>query len=633
MKRQDRQLAGVCLLALCCCLGISAAAHAQNTVDLKVGDVLAAVGGGTYQVYDAAGDSLGSIVHGAGDTRGCANDSSYHPITTDLSDAVINRWNVDYAPAFLINNNAVISSIASAPAESLALDGAGNLYAGQPGAPGCVLKYDVSGKLVGNVPPSCSSSSALKGGTAWIDLSADATTVYFGNGSSKTVSQFAAACNTKPAKNCISSFGPNLGTVFGVRVLTPDAAGYSGGSLLAAAASQVALLDGAGNLVHSYTVAGEKDFEVLTLVSGGHEFAVGSPSSHKIYVFDFISGLQSTISTGGKNSTGPAGMCTYGLADAAQPQPQPASVLSCGGSGTATLQPSGGTTCNNFTSNTAAFNLPGNNPASQLKVTFPDLSASGSLTARVTTVNKASVPSDPIVISSNTLLPEGGNFICTPDGANCYVWEVEPVGIKLGTDFTYVNVSLTQPNGGAGVDANSRLLKNEGIDVTYLNGNADPAGRSALSVYSLNEFVPNGGVGTELVCPTGNGGYLSPVAFGQVYNFGRTVPFKFQVAASLADCNAGNFLTNLGNTAYLTLVQCPSNIAGSCSGPFSPGFAPATAVIEVSGNSAAPPVYNQDTNQYHLNIDSSNLTPGACYAAGTYAPAIQSISTAFCLTN
>jgi hypothetical protein len=629
MKRQIRQLARGSALAVLLSFGISAAAHAQNTVDLRVGDVLAAVGNGTYQVYDASGNSLGSIVQGAGDTRGCANDSSYHPITTDLSDAVINRWNVNYSPAFGIPNNAVISSISSAPAESLALDSLGNLYAGQPGGNGCVLEYNVNGKFVGNLPPSCSNKSTLKGGTGWIDLAANAGTIYFGNSSSKTVSQFNVSCTQSPAKNCVSAFGPNIGTVFGVRVLTPDAASYSGGYLLAAAGSQVALLDSSGNLLKSYTKSGEKDFEVLTLLSGGTEFAAGSPSSHNIYIFDFLNGYQSTISFG-KNASGPTGMCTYGLADAAQPQPQPANVLSCGGSGTATLNPPPGAGCNGFTGNTAAFNLPGNNGASKLKATFPDLSKNGSLTARVTTVNPASVPSDPIVISSNTLLPEGGNFACTSDGANCYVWEVEPVGIKLGTDFTYDDVSLTQTSGG--VDANSRLLRNEGIDVTSLNGNADPTGLAKLSVYSLNEFVPNGGANGELICPTGNGGYLSPVTFGQVYNFGRAVPFKFQVAASPADCAAGNFLSNLGNTAYLTLVLCPSD-AASCTGPFNPGFAPVTATVEVSGNSGAPPVYNEQSQAYHLNIDSSNLTPGACYAASTYAAAVQSISTAFCLTN
>src|ERR1019366_1483519 len=163
MKMQNGQLARVSVLVLLL-LGIGATVQAQNNVDLKVGDVLAAVGNGTYQVYNpASGNLLGSIKSGSGDTRGCAVDSSYHPITTDLSDALVSRWNVNSVPSFNIPN-APISTI-PAGGESVAFDSLGNLYVGQPGGNGCVLEYDVTGKSAGNLPKSCSNTSTLKGGT------------------------------------------------------------------------------------------------------------------------------------------------------------------------------------------------------------------------------------------------------------------------------------------------------------------------------------------------------------------------------------------------------------------------------------------------------------------------------------
>ncbi len=587
--------------------GFCAAVCAQNNVDLRVGDVLAAVGNGTYQVYRPASGfaQIGAITSGNGDTRGCAIDSSYHAFTTDLTNNLVRRWNVNAVPLSSIPNQ-VISSV-SAAGESVAFDSLGNSYVGQPGGTGCVLKFGVTGTSAGSLPLSCSNNSTLKGGTDWIDLSPDAGTIYFGNGSSKTVNQFSVSCTKNPVKNCVSAFGPNLGTAFGVRVLPGGTQGGVGSPyLLAAAGSQVALLDGSGNLLRSYTATGEKDFEVLTLLPGT-QFLAGSPANHKIYVFDeAISTPLNTLSI----TSGPGGMCTYGLADAAQPQPQLANVLSSSSSpGVANLPNSG----NSYTSNTAAYSF----GTSTLKVSFQNLGGSGTLTARVTAVNPASVLSDPVVSSSNTGLSEGGSFACASDGTNCYIWEVEPDGITFASD----DVSFTQT---AGVDANNtHLLKNEAIDITSLTGNADPAGHTLLSVYSINQFVPNSASGADVVCPTNNNGYLSPVVSGETYNFGSVVPFKFQVASSLPNCASGNFATNLGSSAYLALVQ-----EGTINGQ----QAPVTATVDVSGGSGAPPVYRLSTNQYIINVDTSNLVPGACYVATTFAPAIQSFYTTFCLT-
>lgn len=593
--------------------GICATVCAQNNnVDLRVGDVLAAVGNGTYQVYrpplSNSSNPIGSIQSGAGDTRGCGLDSSYHAFTTDLTNNLVRRWNVNSVPASGIPNQ-VISAV-SAAGESVAFDSLGNSYVGQPGGNGCVLKFGVTGASAGNLPLSCSNNSTIKGGTAWIDLSPDAGTIYFGNGSSKTVSLFSASCTKSPAKNCVSTFGPNLGTVFGVRVLPGGTQGSVGSPyLLAAAGSQVALLDGSGNLLRSYTATGEKDFEVLTLLPGT-QFSAGSPANHKIYVFDeAISTPLNTHST----TSGPAGMCTYGLADAAQPQPQLATVLSSSSSPGVANLPNDGT--GGYTPATAAFSF----ASEKLKVTFQELSGPGTLTARVTPVNPGSVLSDPSVTSSNSGLPEGGNFACTPDPTTCYVWEVEPSGIT----FSFDDISISRISGPV-LNNNVHLLKNEGIDITSLTGNVDPAGLAKLSVYSINNFVPNSSSGTDVVCPTGNSGYLSPVVAGEVYNFGSVVPFKFQVAASLADCTAGNFATNLGNSAYLALAQADT---------INSAQAPVIPTVDVSGNSGPTPVYRLSTNQYIINVDTSNLVPGACYVASTFAPAFTSFNTTFCLTQ
>jgi hypothetical protein len=642
MKMNEGQLALVAVLVLSV-FGFSATVYAQNNnVDLKVGDVIVANGSGTgsYQVYGAQTYNLkGTLQNGSGTTKGCGGDSTYHIFTADLS--TVKRWNINSVPT---NQPAVPNKVIqtlSAAGQSVAFDGLGNTYVGQNGGNGCVKEFAPNGSSQ-YLPLSCNAptNSSISNGTRWIDLKSDASVIYFTNENSNSINQFSPSCANSVSK-CVSTFAsisPGNTKLFALRVLTPDAMANTPGQagyLLVAAGPKIVLLNSSGSVIQTYTASGETDFEALTFSADGTSFVAGGPSTGNLYSFAWgsvVGGSTSGLNVAGAGTGNLNGLCTYGLADAAQPQPLPANVLSCADSspGAAVVAPAPPVTCPGgiggiFTSNTAAFNLPGNDDSSRLKATvnFNPGAVSGNVTARVTKIKSAAGASDPTVSSSTNGVSEGGSFACTTDASTntCYVWEIE-TDLDFST-FSADDASVTQANGNVSTGT-TRILKNESFDITSYSGNQDPAGPTKFSVYSLNEFVQT--VPNEVVCSTPNGGYLSPVVEAQVYKFGSVVPFKFQVAASQADCASNNFLTNLGNNAYLALVDA-STVTTTTQSPHTVTFS------DTAAGSSAAPFYRLSTNQYIQNVDSGSLQPSHCYIATTFANQIQSFTNPSALTK
>src|SRR6516164_5955107 len=226
MKNISHRTNGLGLLVLLM-LGATSVSQAQ-TLDRKVGEIFVAIGNGTYQVWDFSTTPptlVDTIANGAPTdaNAGCAFDSTYHPFTTDMTANEVFKDMID-DPQTPIETIPVLAKAGGAQPTSVAFDSLGNSYVGVAGGNGLIEEYGPNGTLVQTLPVN---TTKLKGGSAWMDLSADGKTIYFTNGTN-IVSQFAVSSSR------INKFASISGaTLFGLRVLTPAAqnatAGLTGG--------------------------------------------------------------------------------------------------------------------------------------------------------------------------------------------------------------------------------------------------------------------------------------------------------------------------------------------------------------------------------------------------------------------
>ena len=72
-------------------------ASALQASDWRVGDVFVGIGNGQYKVFDKDGNFKETISDGQGGiTGGCAFDSTYHLVTTNISNAKVLRYKIDH---------------------------------------------------------------------------------------------------------------------------------------------------------------------------------------------------------------------------------------------------------------------------------------------------------------------------------------------------------------------------------------------------------------------------------------------------------------------------------------------------------------------------------------------------------
>ena len=606
------------LVLVLACLAFAVPAYAQKA-EFRVGDVLVAVGGGSYQQFHSNGStyvSEGAIVGSTtGITAGCAIDATYHLISTDftvpeISSSAVDRWAMNGDPN---TSHSVIQTL-SLPAgvsnpTSVVSDSAGNLYAGTADGNGLVVEYPLSNGVFGTPVTLPLTVASITGGAPFIDLSADGTTIYFTNGGG-TVKSFAVSSST------VSTFasGPTALThLFGLRVVP------STGDLLVAAGAHIYLFGTNGNLLQTYTVPNESNFQYVTLDPNGTSFWAGNPNTKNFYRINLDTGAveAGTAGTGGTlTASGPiSGICAYGDFHAAQAQPV-----------------SLGTKSLNI-SETVLFSSPVENDSNTtLKVTFA-LAASGTtqpaslgllkVTGLVTEINPAAGYSD--AISSTPNFPASNPLPCTPDtaaGGKCLVWALDdntdPTG-AIPPPYSTATYAFSQ----AGADGNTRLIRDGSSNITQLVTNLDPGGQTrGTSGYSLNQIPAT--QTPDAFCGFGNN-----LGGSKAFKFGSAIPFKFAAATSSANCAAGITIQNLTSNfgaPFLTLWQLPSQAGASAGSPVSD--------VIVSGQSGVPPIYRPDNKgNYILNLKTSSLTPGACYIATTFANEISSEAIHFCLTS
>ena len=290
---------------------------------------------------------------------------------------------------------------------------------GRRGGNGLVVEYPLSNGVYGTpVTLPLGVASIANGGTPWIDLSADGTTMYFTNGGA-TVKSFAISSST------ISTFasGPTALTHFyGLRVIP---SGSFASDLLVAAGAKIYLLKPDGTIVNTYTVSNENNFQYVTLdpnPAGVTSFWAGNPITNHFYRINLATGTveEGTVGTGGTlTASGPiSGICAYGDFHAAQAQP-----ISLG---TKSLNPN----------DTVLFASPVEGDVNTtLKVTFTPAPAGTTrqsslgglmVSGVVTAIDPAAGYSDAIPSSDN--FPASNPLPCTPDtaaGSKCLVWVLD----------------------------------------------------------------------------------------------------------------------------------------------------------------------------------------------------------------
>src|SRR6266487_1185288 len=223
-------------------LGTGIALHAS---DRQLGDIFVAIGNGSYQVYhnNVLAETITDTA-GGGNTAGCGFDSTYHAFTTNGTFNDVFRRKID-DPQNVLQTFPVTSAVGAGPT-SVAFNSSGNFYVGNATGNGLIGKYSQSGTLLQTLPVG---AIKLKGGSPWIDLSPDALTLYFTNGT-KNISKFSVSSSS------VTGFASIPGaTLFAIRVLPVATQTATGGYLLVAAGSTIQLFNSTGTSIKTYTVS------------------------------------------------------------------------------------------------------------------------------------------------------------------------------------------------------------------------------------------------------------------------------------------------------------------------------------------------------------------------------------------
>lgn len=585
---------------------VSQAQQQKIPLDRHVGEIFVAVGNGQYQVWHfdfSTRPPTATLVEtipnapGSGSTAGCAFDPTYHPFTTNVTANDVFRDQID-DPQTFISTIDVTKHFGAQPT-SIAFDGLGNSYVGIAGGNGLIQEYNPSGSFVQTLP---NGTSKLKGGSAWIDLSADGKTIYFTNGTN-TISQFPVSSSK------ISKFASISGaTLYALRVLTPAAqaatANLTGGPglLLVAAvfsgSSNVQLFNANGVSIMTYSAPGENNFQVLTLdpiqnkEDNSWSFWAGNPTTNKFYRFNLATG---NIEVNGVNTgvgSGPTGLCAYGGFNAAEPQPTTVTASFPDSSRCAANQQ------NSVLTDCTFSNTPPNGSPFTITLNGINFNAIQSgvlqLALNYSQINPAAGTSDAGLTCDTT----------APDNQHCEVFSVDvtPNNGPDGDTSIYEGFDLLISPNQFGV--NPFVLKNGLHDVTALVVDPKLSGSDTTqSVFTVND-QPIQVTGSQSC------GYTSPLLNSQ-YNLGRTIPFKFQAVTFPNTCpNGPNFITDPNFKARLVLVQlnnlsCPNGT--TCNAAPAPHRVDFTLAGGTPCTEASPCYYRLSTTTWILNVDTSTL--------------------------
>jgi len=242
----------------------------------NVGDVFAAIGGGSYNVYDNAGAFKETINDGLGGifTTGCAFNNSLDKLyTTNFSNTKVAIYNdaIAHTPVTVVDTGL---QVPGGQSESVVFAANGDYYVGHPDGNDDILRYDSTNTFqqAYNVP-------IESRGSDWMDLDSFQTTMFY-TSEGRRILRYDVGADV-----ALADFGPGLpgaGTAFALRLLPP---GDGSGGLLVADSVNVKQLDGAGAVISTYDVTGVDGWFALNLDPNGTHFWAGSFSNGTFYKF------------------------------------------------------------------------------------------------------------------------------------------------------------------------------------------------------------------------------------------------------------------------------------------------------------------------------------------------------------
>ena len=264
---------GRLLLAAGAALAACAVPAVATASTWDTGDVFAGVSSGNYNVYSNSGTFKETVsIGGDSFTTGCAFDRDFDLWTTDFGGSRIVELSGSHPHGILTPID--VTDHGGGQPEALAFDSSGNIYSTNRSGDGDVKKYDASGNFLDTYD--------VEGGVSdWLDLSSDEQTVFYGT-EGRDVYRYDTASDTQLSE--FATFADS-GNVFAMRLLPP---GDGSGGLLVADRNEIKRLDGAGNVVQTYDVAGQDAWLSLNLDPNGTSFWSGDFNSGDFYRFNIF---------------------------------------------------------------------------------------------------------------------------------------------------------------------------------------------------------------------------------------------------------------------------------------------------------------------------------------------------------
>lgn len=245
----------------------------------QVGDIVVAVGSGSYQVYDHLG-RLKTILDD--ELGGYTTDCSFNPeldklYTTNFTHTkvvVYAEETSDDQRLLTIHTDEVSPQGHSG---ALVFGGDGSFYVGHADGNRLVHHYDASGFLLQTFPVSV--ETRVRG----LDLAVDQSTLYY-TSQGRGIHRYDVA-----RRRQLPDFATlaDEGYAFGLRLLPP---GDGSGGMLVADGEQIKRLDGSGEVVQTYDAPEKDNWFALNRDADGRTFWAADSQTDQLYRFDLISG-------------------------------------------------------------------------------------------------------------------------------------------------------------------------------------------------------------------------------------------------------------------------------------------------------------------------------------------------------
>ena len=358
-----------------------------SAVPYVPGDLFVGTTNGIVKHYTASGvflENLNTTLSNPFDTGMCF-DAPGNLYGTDF-DPFITKWDNAgnlIAAKWATNSGSSLESCAWNAASAL-------VYVGGPGNPR-ILVFDATGALVATYTVASPDGT---GGTDWVDLAADQSTIYYTN-EGPTIRRFDTLTNTQL---------PNFATITGARCFALRIRPGTN-EVMVACGAHAYRLDALGMVLQTYTISGESDLFALNLDPDNTSFWTASAGGANVYKVDISTGaVLQTVSTGAQVW----GLALFGELTAGGPKPA-----------TLTLTP------------TTSTNKVGTQHC---------------VTATVTDASGKPVPNVSVVFSVSGANSAGGTFTTDANGQATFCY----TGTHVGTDLIH---AFADTNGNGTEDA------------------------------------------------------------------------------------------------------------------------------------------------------------------------------------